>query len=65
MHWIALAITCVLVVIGWAVTWGRVFSRLHTAESAIKRLTDGREDQGKRIGIVEERVAYIEGRLDH
>ena len=51
------------VIITGAITYGSVMARFKVAEKTIEGLERGRETQGARIGVVEERVANVEGRL--
>ncbi len=73
VHWIALLVTVVGVALTCAATYGAVMTRLKVAERTIESLTKlverlqseqsrGAQSQGRRIGIVEERVAHLEGR---
>ena len=58
-NWITLIVTLVTV----AGTWGGVLVRIKVAERRIVELSRGREKQGERIGVVEERIATIEGAI--
>ncbi|HYM46753.1 MAG TPA: hypothetical protein VES65_11420 [Solirubrobacteraceae bacterium] len=56
-NWLTLLGTLVAI----AATWGGLLVRVRVAEGAVKRLEASRERQGERIGVLEERVAAIEG----
>lgn len=58
-NWITLIVTLV----GIAATWGGLLVRVKVAESRLREFERGREKQGERLGVVEERVASIEGTL--
>lgn len=60
-NWITLIITLV----GLAATWGGVIVRVKLVEVKADRTADSleksRDKQGERIGVVEERIATLEG----
>lgn len=62
VHWISLALTLLGVIVTGAVTYGAVLTRIKVLEERVKILDKGREGQGARIGVVEERVSNLEGR---
>lgn len=59
--WIPLAITVVTL----AATWGEVRARLKAVEAiardTAKDLKESRGGQGRRLGVLEERLAHVEG----
>jgi hypothetical protein len=58
-NWLTLLGTLVAV----AGTWGGLLVRVKVAEGRVTTLERGREKQGERIGVIEERTAAIEGSL--
>lgn len=73
VHWIALALTVIGFVVTGAATYGALMTRQKIADKTIETLnrqverlseslTKGRESQGRRIGVLEERIAHVEGR---
>ena len=62
VHWISLALTLLGVIVTGAVTYGAIKTRIKVLEEHVKILAQGRERQGSRIGVVEERISNLEGR---
>lgn len=62
VHWISLAVTLLGVIVTGAVTYGALMTRVKVLEEKAKDLTKGRDGQGARIGVVEERISNLEGR---
>ena len=44
-----------------AVMWGELRVRVRLAERLLDQVQRGREKQGERLGVVEERLAMLEG----
>jgi hypothetical protein len=56
-NWITLGV----VVIGFAVQWGTLATKLRVLEERLKSGEAGRKAQGERIGLLETRNAYEDG----
>ncbi len=54
-------LTLIATALALAVTWGGLLVRVKMLEGRVRDLDRGREKQGARIGVVEERVAALEG----
>lgn len=65
-NWLTILVTLATsatTLIAIAVKWGGVLVRLAAAETAVAGLARGHEKRGERLGVVEERVAAIEGSM--
>lgn len=63
VHWVGLGVTMLVGAVTSAAMYGALVARLKAAEKTIEALSTGREKQGERVGVLEERVAHLEGRL--
>jgi hypothetical protein len=54
-------LTLIATVVALAATWGGLLVRVRIAEKSIDQFDRARNRQGERIGVVEERLASLEG----